>query len=92
EKGIPLLNRGFESDSYTLKLKALSSMRSGGEQALLLLNKGFASNVKGLQLATLSSARRLGEQALPLLKTVLKDQNLDKEMRRLIKRAIAYLE
>ena len=67
EKGLPLLEKGFDTGNTDLQKAALSSAGHMGEKALPLLEKGFDTNNIELQRQALSSAKKMGEKALPLL-------------------------
>ena len=67
EKGLPLLEEGFESGDTELQKATLYSAGSIGEKGLPLLEEGFANGDPELQKQALKSAGRLGEKGLPLL-------------------------
>ncbi|MCZ0933127.1 MAG: S8/S53 family peptidase [Oligoflexia bacterium] len=92
EKGLSLLEKGFASDDQELQEQALLSAGNTREKGLSLLEKGFASDDQGLQKAALFSASNIGEKALPLLRKMLKNQNLDENIKERIENTIADLE
>ena len=67
EKGLSLLERGFDTGNRELQKQALSSAGWMGEKGLPLLEKGFNTNNIELQEAALFSAGRIGEKGLPLI-------------------------
>ena len=81
EAGLSLLEKGFETGKPELQKKALSSAGLIGEAALPLLEKGFKTGKPELQWEALYSADGIGEEAVPLLKRVLKNKDLDEDIR-----------
>ena len=81
EAGLPLLEKGFETGKTELQWAALFSAGGIGEAGLPLLEKGFETGKTELQWAALSSAGWIGEKAVPLLKRVLKNKDLDEDIR-----------
>ena len=82
ERGLPLLEKGFDSGELDLQIRALYSAGNIGERGLPLLEKGFGSGELDLQKTALSSVFYMGETAIPLLKRVLKNKDLDENIRR----------
>ena len=80
EKGLPLLERGFDSGDPELQKLALISAGRIGEKGLPLLERGFDSGIPILQEIALYSARPLGEEALPLLEKGLNSGNPEVQM------------
>ena len=67
EKGLPLLERGFDSGDPELQKPALELAGRIGEKGLPLLERGFDSGDPELQKPALELAGRIGEKGLPLL-------------------------
>ena len=81
EAGLPLLEKGFKTGEPELQKEALYSAGRLGEAGLPLLEKGFKTGKPKLQKWALVSAGRIGEEAVPLLKRVLKNKDLDEDIR-----------
>ena len=81
EAGLPLLEKGFETGKPELQKQALYSASGIGEAGLPLLEKGFETDKPELQWKALVSAIKIGEKAVPLLKRVLKNKDLDEDIR-----------
>ena len=84
EKGVLLLEKGFDSGDPSLQKQALYSAGIMGEQGLPLLKRGYDSGDPVLQKQALDLAGIMGEKGLPLLKRgydsgdpVLQKQALD---------------
>ena len=82
EAGLPLLEKGFKTGKPELQLRALDSAGWIGEAGLPLLEKAFETGKPELQKQALISAGWIGEKAAPLLKRVLKNKDLDEDIRR----------
>ena len=84
---------GFEGELNLSELRRGLKIAGGiGEKALPLLEKGFETGKLELQEQALYSAGGIGEKALPLFKKMLKNQNLDEDIREEIEDTIADLE
>ena len=93
EAGLPLLKKAFETGKPVLQKQALVSAKSSmsmgwiGEAGLPLLEKAFETGKPVLQKQALVSAKSsmsmgwIGEEAVPLLKRVLKNKDLDEDIR-----------
>ena len=81
EAGLPLLEKGFETGQPELQKAVLYSAGRIGEAGLPLLEKGFETGKLELQLMALDSAKLIEEKAVPLLKRVLKNKDLDEDIR-----------
>ena len=77
EKGLPLLEKGFDTGNTDLQQAALSSAGDMGEKALPLIERGFDTNNIELQKTALYSARDVGEKGLSLLEKGFDTGNTD---------------
>ena len=81
EKGLPLLEKGYESGDPELQMQALVSAGRIGEKGLPLLKKGFASGDRELQKLALVLVSWIGESGLPLLEEGFKSD--DRELKKI---------
>ena len=93
EAGLPVLEQAFETGNPELQKQALYVVRHIRQAGLPLLEQAFETGNPELQEAALHSANAIERKtAKPFLEKILKNQNLDEDIKRRINRALTHFK
>ena len=84
KEALPLVNKIFDTNNLILQKKAIGTAGRMGKEALPLIEKAFKTGHPELQALAIDSAEQIGEPALPFLKNILKQKDIDQNIKELI--------